>query len=107
MTYQLVIMYHTRYVRRGKKMSRSSKDKGVGGVVLIFMVVFGGLYYLYSSGLLGISGSNPFQSGISLEPLANIGNEIVNYISGILGISEVVVVIIIMALVVTKTISRK
>lgn len=81
--------------------------KSIAGVVIIFMAVFLGLYFLYTSGLLGISGSSPFQTGISLEPLTNLGNEVVNYISSFLGISTVMVVIIIMAFGITKAITRK
>jgi hypothetical protein len=81
--------------------------KSVAGPVIIFIAVFVGLYYLYSSSLLGISVSNPFQTGISLVPLTNIGNEAVNYISSILGISTVMVVIIIMAVIITKAISGR
>lgn len=77
------------------------------GGAIIFFVALIGLYFLYSSGLLGISGANPFQSGISLKPLTNLGNEAVNYISSLLGISVIMVVIIIMAFVIAKGFSKK
>ena len=81
--------------------------KSIVGIIIIFVAAFVGLYYLFGSGVLGISGTSPFQTGISLEPLTNIGNEAVNYISSILGISSVVVVIIIMAVIITKAFSKR
>ena len=75
-------------------MSRNS-----GGGIVTFSAILIILALMYASGMIEISGLNAFQTGFSLQPLLNLGNQVVAYISSITGISTVLIVLVLMSLV--------
>lgn len=82
----------------------SRKSSSSGGLLFIGILLL--VVILYESGIIEISGANAFQTGFTLAPLQILGNQIVNYVSSITGISTIVIVLILMAVVLYFALSK-
>lgn len=80
----------------------NDKVKALVGVGVFSLLI----YELYEVGIIQISGLNAFQTGFTLQPIMNLGNQAVEWLHTITGISTVAIVIIIMAVVLYSAASK-
>lgn len=79
-----------------------SKAKEFVGIAIFAFVIYG----LYQAGVIQISGLNAFQTGFTLQPIMSLGNQAVEWLHTITGISTVAIVIVIMAVVLYSAASK-
>lgn len=79
-----------------------SKAKGILGVGVFGLITYG----LFKAGVIQISGVNAFETGVTLQPFLNLGNQIGDWFSSVTGISTTIIAIVIIAYVGHKVISK-